>query len=110
MEILVRRGKIDPILIDNKAVDVKFTSPLARSQDMEDVMNVRQAVEFVNQTAGPDAMALSFKTEDFGSWSAEKMGVPAELIRSKSEKIELSEAAVQAEAVGSEVKSAEVAV
>lgn len=97
MQILVRRGKIDPIVIDGKAVDIKFTSPLARAQDMEDVLNAQQALEFTLNTAGPEALQVSFKTEEIGSWAAEKLGVPAELLRSKAEKTQVAEAGMQAE-------------
>lgn len=97
MQILVRRGKIDPIVIDGKAVDIKFTSPLARSQDMEDVLNAQNAMEFTLNMGGPEALQVSFKTEDIGSWAAEKMGVPAQLIRSKAEKANVAQAGAQAE-------------
>ena len=100
MSILVRRGKIDPIVIDGKAVDIKFTSPLARSQDMEDVLSVQQAVEFVLSTAGPDQAKMGFKLEDFGTWVAEKTGMPAELVRSDSEKKKAIQAGAEAVQAG----------
>ena len=86
MGILVKRGKMNPVVIDGKKVDIKFTSPLARSQDMEDILAVQQSVEFVLQTAGPDQAKIGFKLEDFGTWVAKKSGMPAELVRSKAEK------------------------
>jgi len=105
MYILVKRGKIDPILIDGKAVDIKFTSPLARSQDMEDIMAVQQAVEFVLNTAGPDQSKMTFKLEDFGTWVAEKTGMPAELVRSKSEKETVIKAGAEAAQAGMNAQS-----
>ena len=94
--ILARRGKIDRIMIDGKAVDVKFTSPLARSQDMEDVINTRQAVGFVLETVGPELVKTSFNIEDFGRWAAEKVGMPAELIRSDDERNQAIQAGMEA--------------
>ena len=105
MHILVKRGKIDPILIDGKAVDIKFTSPLARSQDMEDIMSVQQAVEFVLNTAGPDQAKMAFKLEDFGTWAAKKTGMPAELVRSKAEKDTVIQAGAEAAQAGMDVQS-----
>lgn len=105
MHILVKRGKIDPILIDGKAVDIKFTSPLARSQDMEDIMAVQQAVEFVLNTAGPDQAKMAFKLEDFGTWAAKKTGMPAELVRSKAEKDTVIQAGAEAAQAGMDVQS-----
>ena len=105
MMILVRRGKIDPIIIDGKAVDIKFTSPLARSQDMEDIMSVQQSVEFVLNTAGPDQAKMAFKTEDFGTWVAKKTGMPAELVRSKTEKEKVINAGAAAAREGLDVQS-----
>lgn len=100
MAILVRRGKIDPILIDGKAVDIKFTSPLARAQDMEDILSVQQGVQFVLETAGPDQAKIAFKLEDFGTWVAEKVGIPAELVRSPAEKSTAIEAGAKAAMAG----------
>lgn len=105
MAILVRRGKINPIVIDGKAVDIKFTSPLARAQDMEDVLSVQQAVEFVLSTAGPDQAKIGFKLEDFGTWVAEKTGMPAELVRSAAEKATAIKAGAEAMQAGMDVQS-----
>ena len=54
VSILIRRGLITPIELDGRDVEIKFTSPLARAQDSEDILAVQQAVEFVLGTAGPD--------------------------------------------------------
>ena len=97
MQILVRRGKIDPIVIDGKAVDIKFTSPLARAQDIDEVMNAQQAIEFTMGMGGPEAVQVSFKIEDLGSWAAEKLGVDPELVRSKAEKAEVAQAGAAAQ-------------
>lgn len=95
MAILIRRGKIDPIMIDGKAVDIKFTSPLARAQDMEEVLSVQQSVEFVMATSSPEHVKMAFKLENFGTWVAEKMGMPAELVRSEAEKQQVIQAGAQ---------------
>ena len=99
--ILKRRGLVDPIVIGGKEVSIKFTSPLARSQDAEDLIAVQQAIEFTLNTAGPDQVQMSFKTEDLGTWAGQKTGMPQELIRSAAEKeqvIKAGAAAAQAQA------------
>jgi hypothetical protein len=94
--ILTRRGLITPIQLDGVDVDVKFTSPLARAQDAEDLLAVQQAVQFVLQTAGPEQVQMAFKIEDFGTWAAEKTGMSSELVRSDSEKQQIIQAGAEA--------------
>jgi len=94
--ILVRRGLVTPLEIGGKEVSIKFTSPLARTQDAEDLMSVQQAVEFTLATAGEEAIQMSFKLEDFGKWAGEKTGMPQELIRSDAEKAEVIQAGAEA--------------
>jgi hypothetical protein len=81
--ILTRRGLIVPIELEGRDVTVKFTSPLARAQDGEDLLAVQQAVQFVLGTSGPEQVLMAYKTEDFGTWAAQKTGMPAELVRSE---------------------------
>lgn len=89
--LLVKRGKVSPVVMDREAVDVKFTSPLARAQDMEDILSVQQAVEFVMATGGAEAVMASFKLDEFGKWVSGKTGMPQELLRSDQEKADLME-------------------
>jgi hypothetical protein len=62
----------------------------------EDILNVQQAVQFVLQNAGPDQAKIGFKLEDFGTWVANKAGVPADLVRSDAEKQAVVQAGAQA--------------
>ena len=68
-------------------------------------MNVQQAVQFVLQNAGPDEAKIGFKLEDFGTWVAEKAGVPAMLVRSDSEKQQIIQAGAEAQQAGMEASS-----
>jgi hypothetical protein len=96
VSILTRRGLITPLQLEGRDVDIKFTSPLARAQDSEDLMAVQQAVQFVLSTAGPEQVMMAFKTENFGTWAAEKTGMSSELVRSESEKQQIIQAGAQA--------------
>ncbi len=94
--ILKRRGILQPLVIGGREVSIKFTSPLARAQDAEDMIGVQQAVQFTLETAGEDQAKIGFKLEDFGTWAAKKTGVPQELVRSQSEKEEVIKAGAEA--------------
>jgi len=96
--ILTRRGLIMPIQLDGRDVDVKFTSPLARAQDGEDLLSLQQAIQFVANNAGPELIATSFKIEDFGSYVAQKTGMASELVRSDAEKQQAIQAGAEASA------------
>jgi hypothetical protein len=98
--ILARRGLIQPLNLGGKEISIKFTSPLARAQDAEDMLSVQQAIEFVINTAGPDFVKIAYKVEDLGTWAGKKSGMPSELIRDEAEKkavIESGARAVQAQ-------------
>jgi hypothetical protein len=54
------------------------------------------------QTAGPDQAMMAFKTEDFGTWAAQKTGMPAELVRGPAEKAAVIQAGAEATQAGTE--------
>lgn len=94
--ILKRRGLIQPISLGGVEVTIKFTSPLARAQDLQDLNSVQQAVAFTMETAGEEAAQIAYKLEDFGTWVAEKTGMPQELVRNDGEKAEVIQAGANA--------------
>jgi len=57
-------------------------------------------VAFTLETAGPDQAKMAFKLEDFGTWAAEKTGMPQELVRSEIEKAKIIEAGAEAARAG----------
>jgi hypothetical protein len=91
--ILKRRGLVTPIKIGGEEVVIKFTSPLAKTQDSEDLITVQQAIEFTLATGGEEAVQLAFKLEDIGRWAGEKTGMPQELIRNQAEKDQMIQGA-----------------
>lgn len=93
--ILARRGLMDKVKINGEELTIKFTSPLALAQDSEDLLSLQQAVEFTLNTAGPEAVKMSFKQEDFGTYAAEKTGVAQRLVRSEPEKQQVIQAGAQ---------------
>ncbi|MCP3675269.1 MAG: hypothetical protein GY829_12460 [Gammaproteobacteria bacterium] len=107
--ILTRRGLIQPIKIGGKEVTIKFTSPLAKAQDLLDLDSVKQAVAFTLETAGPDQAKMAYKLEDFGTWAAKKTGMPQELVRDEGEKAKIIQAGAEAAQAGLPTSSEQVA-
>jgi hypothetical protein len=103
---LTRRGLLQPIQLDGRDIEIKFLSPLAKAQDGEDIINVQQAVQFVLQNAGPDQAKIGFKLEDFGTWVAAKTGMPAELVRSDTEKAQIIQSGAEAAQQGIQTSQA----
>jgi len=106
-QILRRLGKVPPVNIDGREVAIKFISPLARAQDAEDVQVLQNAVATTAQLAGPEAIPMEFKVENFGNFIAHKFGMDADLVRTDSEKQEKMQqmaqlAQMQAGAAGGE--------
>ena len=94
MQILKRNGKIPDIRIDGRQVSVKFTSPLARAQDGEELIAAQQAVQFTAETAGPESIPLLFKVDQFGEFAAKKTGMDATLVLSETERREAQQAVI----------------
>lgn len=63
---------------------IKMLAPIAKAQQLEDVQNLVQAIQML-QAIEPRLPLVAYKVEDIGSYLGEKLGVSAELIRSKIE-------------------------
>ena len=86
-KILIDAGKLKPMKIDGKMVTIKFTSPVARQQDADEVMVAMQLMEMF-QGLDPAKVEREVKTEDLPGWLIDKMGAPASFKRSEAEKQE----------------------
>jgi len=98
--ILKRRGLVKNIRIGGIDIDIKFTSPLARAQDSEDLMATQQAVEFVMTTGGLEAVQIAYKVEEFGEYAAELTGMASKLVRNETERAEVIQSGAAAEQAG----------
>ena len=87
VSILQRLGIVPPFQIDGADIAVKFTSPLSRAQDMEDLETLQRTVGMTAQLAGPEMVASGFKLDQFPTYIATKTGVDPELVRSDEEKM-----------------------
>ena len=108
--ILKRRGMVQPLVIGGREIAIKFTSPLARAQDAEDLSSIQQAIEFTRAVGGDEAVQLRFKIEDVGKVAADKTGMVQELVRTDAERDEMVESAGALAEAGIEEEAEPVAV
>jgi len=84
-------GARRPLKVDGKQTSIKMQSPLAKAESIEDFQNFQVWLSTM-QTLDPAVLALGAQVENFPSWTAEKLGLPAgELVRSKEEIKQASE-------------------
>lgn len=105
IDILAESGivPIEPgqkIKLNSGQIEVKFASPLVQGQSIREVEAARNAMAMTGEAAGPEAVKLNFKVEDFGAWLAGKLGVVPELVRGDQERQQLQQAAGQMAAAG----------
>lgn len=81
--------------IDNFYVKINVISPIAKEQGYDDVQSIARTAEMIGSIGGPQAVMLSLKVEDIGEFVGEKLGVPAKLMRSESEREEMTNALQQ---------------
>lgn len=80
---LMRRRRM--IELPGKIHKIHSTSPLARSQQMQDVSNFSQYGQLVQQMFGPQVANLVLNHEEAAPWLASKMDVPKKLVRSATD-------------------------
>ena len=71
-------------------------------------MSAKQAGALLLQKAGPVKAKIACKLEDFGTWAGGKTGMPAELIRSETDKQQIIQAGGQAAQAGMATSQAPV--
>jgi hypothetical protein len=94
VDILKKQGKLPEFRVDGKEVTIKFTSPMSRSQDIEELSALDNFMQHMIQL-GPELMQLTVKMEEVPTFIAEKLGVPISLLRSKQEQQELAQNTAQ---------------
>ena len=94
IDVLSRRRALANIPVDGRQVTLKHTNPLARAQDLDDLMTLQRTIE-VASLAGEETVALGIKIEDLGAWVAEKTGLDPRLIRDEAERAMIQEKAAE---------------
>jgi hypothetical protein len=91
LDVLERRGAMPEIRVDGRQVTLKHMSPLARAQDMDDLLTLQRTLEVTPEAA----VAIGIKIEDLGTWVAGKTGLDPRLIRDQAEKEVLQKKAAE---------------
>lgn len=87
LSILVKRGLIElptGFTIDNFFVQVQVVSPIAQTQQAEEVQRFMQSYEMVAMI-NPQLAMTSYKIEEIPKWLTEMTGTPTKLLRSEAE-------------------------
>lgn len=96
--LLKKRGLIELPQVDGRDIRISATSPLARSQKLQDVTTVDRFVELVGARFGPQALSMTIKPEKAAEFIAERLGVPPEILRTEIEREQLVQYLQQAQA------------
>lgn len=83
--LLTQRGMLPKVELNGKEIALEPVSPLLRAQEQEEVVRGDRFLELIGARFGQEAVNLIVKQADWATWLAEKMGVPAKLIRSEAE-------------------------
>lgn len=86
--ILIRKGLLPDLKIDQYHLKVQVNAPLARVQQLQAVENLTQWLEISKTLGGDEVTALVAKMEESLAWIGDALGVPNELIRTEDERTE----------------------
>lgn len=89
--ILRKKGLIQIPKINGRLVKIVPTSPLAYAQNMQEVLNYQQWGALITQEFGPQVKNILVDGEKVAPWAAQKMGVPAHLMRDKANRDQLAQ-------------------
>lgn len=87
VDVLGELGKIEPIKVDGKEVTLKFSSPIAKAEGVENFQNSQvwlQAVGSLEQIT-PGIVSATVKLEDLPRYWQEELGISDSLLRDKGE-------------------------
>lgn len=102
INILLKKGVINipgvkRISVDGTFVDVRAISKLARVQSLSEIESALQWLE-IQRLLGDEAFELNVDTENFGRWSADKLSIDPQIVRTPRDQQRMIEAMQQAEA------------
>lgn len=95
--ILKQKGLIKLPTVDGKNVALLPSSPLARSQDFDDIDGFDRFSGLVQSRFGPESVPLEINQQEAVPWLAERFGIPARLLNSmdkKQEGLQIAEEAI----------------
>lgn len=94
--VLQNQGALPPMRVDGKEVAIKFTSPISRMQDTEDLQAIMSFLEY-SQALPPELVVGTMKMEKLPQYIADKLGIPKSLQRTLAEQDAAKQAMAQSE-------------
>lgn len=95
VDILKKQGKIPEFRVDGKEVTIKFTSPMARAQDVEELQALSNFFQYA-QMIPQESLMARVKIEELPRFVASKTGIPQSLIRTDQEVQQMTQQVAQA--------------
>lgn len=90
LDILDNLGIIElPFDIDGQTVEAQITSPIAQEQALDKVETAINWMQLMGAVGGQEMVSLNSDMEAFGPWSANELGVDADLVRDEDSKAQL---------------------
>lgn len=81
------KGLLPPFQIDGKNITLRFTSPLAKQQSNEDLLELDSYINRMN-VLQPGMAPVVIKPEEYAHYVGEKTGIPMKLINGKDQLIQ----------------------
>jgi len=102
LNVLIKSGVlkipgVDRVNVDGSGVEVRAVSKLARVQNLSEIEAAAQWIE-LQQMLGERAVELNVNTEGWGQWTADKLSVAPEVVRSEEDQQRMLDQMRQAEA------------
>ncbi len=88
--ILKKNGKIPEFTIDGKKINVRYKSPIAKMQGIEEIQEFTQFMEIM-QTLPPEVVQTAVKFDEIPEYIANALSMDQNLLRNAEEKKELME-------------------
>lgn len=89
--ILKKKGLMNNIKIDGKEITLKYESPLAQSEGLNNVQKFQQMAGIIQQTFGPQAAIAAFRAADVPQWVAGNLNLDPNIINSADDMKALAE-------------------
>lgn len=92
--ILKKNGKIDDLKIDGKEIKVKYSSPVAKMEGIEEIQAYQQFMEMM-QTIPPETLQAAVKFDSIPPMIADALNMDKSILRTPEEQKELVEEATK---------------
>lgn len=94
--IRIKQGAIKLPAIDGRKIVFRPLSPITRAQAQDEVIRADRYIELMNARFGPQVTNVKVNADKYGTWLADRLGFPSQLIRTSVEQKQLADAIGQA--------------